>query len=211
MSLAERLWLENADLARACLKHPFIRGIADGSLPQRNFAWYVGQDYFYLHAFMRAYCIAAAKGVDWEATKAFHALAAGAIEETDLHKGYASRWSVDLNEIKPSAATRRYTDFLLATAWGYDTGVTAAALTPCMRLYAHLGQEVAKECSCKDNPYIDWINSYSSQEFEALSQKLENLLDRYATPSKSVSEAYNYAMLCERDFFDTAWRCKSSD
>ncbi len=211
MSLAERLWLENADLARACLRHPFIRGIADGSLSQRNFAWYVGQDYFYLHAFTRAYCIAAAKGVDWDATKAFHALAAGAIEETDLHKRYASRWGVDLNEVKPSAPTRRYTDFLLATAWGYDTGVTAAALTPCMRLYAHLGQEVAKECSRKDNPYIDWINSYSSQEFEALSQKLENLLDRYATPSKYVSETYNYAMLCERDFFDAAWRCKSGD
>ena len=140
MSLAERLWLENSDLARACLRHPFIRGIADGSLSQRNFAWYVGQDYFYLHAFTRAYCIAAAKGVDWDATKAFHALAAGAIEEADFHKGYASRWEVDLNEVKPSAA-RADMRTLLATAWGHDAGVTAAALTPACASYAHLGQQ----------------------------------------------------------------------
>ncbi|HHV53602.1 MAG TPA: TenA family protein [Synergistaceae bacterium] len=211
MSLAERLWLENADLARACLRHPFIRGIADGSLSQRNFAWYVGQDYFYLHAFTRAYCIAAAKGVDWDATKAFHALAAGAIEEADFHKGYASRWEVDLNEVKPSAATRRYTDFLLATAWGHDAGVTAAALTPCMRLYAHLGQAVAKERNHEGNPYAGWITTYSSQDFEALSRQLESLVDRYATPSKPVQDAYCYAMLCEHDFFDAAWRCKSGD
>ena len=90
--------------------------------------------------------------MDWDATKAFHALAAGAIEEADFHKGYASRWEVDLNEVKPSAATRRYTDFLLATAWGHDAGVTAAALTPCMRLYAHLGQAVKKNAIMKAIP-----------------------------------------------------------
>ncbi|MBC7078546.1 MAG: TenA family protein, partial [Synergistales bacterium] len=61
------------------------------------------------------------------------------------------------------------------------------------------------------NPYAGWITTYSSPDFEALSRQLESLVDRYATPSKPVQDAYRYAMLCERDFFDAAWRYKSGD
>ena len=42
MSLAYQLWQANADLAQACLDHPFVRGIGDGSLSRSRFAWYIG-------------------------------------------------------------------------------------------------------------------------------------------------------------------------
>ena len=32
MSLSFKLWQANHDLAQACLDHPFVRGIADGTL-----------------------------------------------------------------------------------------------------------------------------------------------------------------------------------
>lgn len=38
------LWQANQDLSAACLEHPFVRGIADGSLAQNSFAYYVAQD-----------------------------------------------------------------------------------------------------------------------------------------------------------------------
>ena len=55
MSLARTLWTANADLTAAALAHPFVRGIADGSLPEELFAGYVAQDAFFLEAFARGY------------------------------------------------------------------------------------------------------------------------------------------------------------
>ena len=65
MSLATTLWQTHQDLAVACLHHPFVQGIGDGTLPRATFAYYVGQDAFFLEAFARAYSIAAAKVQDW--------------------------------------------------------------------------------------------------------------------------------------------------
>ncbi|MEO0407498.1 MAG: TenA family protein, partial [Cyanobacteria bacterium P01_A01_bin.135] len=42
-SLSQQLWQENQDLAIACLQHPFMQGIADGSLAKAKFSYYVGQ------------------------------------------------------------------------------------------------------------------------------------------------------------------------
>ena len=61
MSLSNDLWQANHDQAQACLNHPFVQGLADGSLSRDHFAYYVGQDAFFLQAFARAYTIAGVK------------------------------------------------------------------------------------------------------------------------------------------------------
>ncbi len=204
MSLSRMLWDANRDLADACLRHPFVQGIQDGSLAREKFAYYVGQDAFFLEAFARAYSIAAAKAPDWQAFRTFHELATGVLEERKLHEAYAASWGVDLQAVRPSPVTRRYTDFLLATAWHYDVGVTAVAMSPCMRLYAWLGQQLARD-GIPQHAYADWIRTYSSDDFEALARHLEAIVDRFATDIPLVRETYRYAMLCERDFFQSAW------
>lgn len=204
MTTANYLWQANQDLSEACLQHPFLRGIADGSLPQSSFAYYVAQDAFFLGAFARAYSIAAAKAPDWEGFEILHELGSGVLEELRLHQGYAAKWGADLQAAQPEITTRRYTDFLLATAWGNDVGLTVAAMTPCLRLYAWLGEQLAQP-KIPQHAFSEWICTYSSEEFELLAKRLENLLDRYATLTLQVEATYRYAMLCERDFFQAAW------
>jgi thiaminase/transcriptional activator TenA len=204
MALSGELWRANQDLAQACLEHPFVQGIASGDLPRERFAYYVGQDAFYLEAFARAYSLAGVKAPDWEGFRAFHTLADGALEERRLHEGYAADWRVDLSNVEPGPATRRYTDFLLATAWGHDSGLTAVAMSPCMRLYAFLGQNLAGD-GAFGQAYAAWIRTYSSPDFEALAGRLERLADKYAQDTGLVRSTYRYAMLCERDFFQAAW------
>ena len=206
MTISDELWSANQDLAKACLEHPFVQGIADGSLEQRKFAYYVGQDAFFLEAFARAYSIAAAKAPSWEGFTIFHDLAAGVLQELQLHENYALKWEVDLRSVKPGMATRRYTDFLLAIAWGQDIGLTAAAMSPCMRLYSFLGTQLARgEIRVSDRPYQDWIQTYSGSDFQPLVKQLESLVENYATNSVSVDSTYRYAMLCEYEFFQAAW------
>jgi thiaminase/transcriptional activator TenA len=77
-----------------------------------------------------------------------------------------------------------------------------------MRLYAFLGQQLAKD-GIPDHQYADWIRTYNQQEFEELAQKLESLTDQYTNITASVKSVYRYAMLCERDFFQTAWETES--
>ncbi|MEM9213518.1 MAG: TenA family protein [Cyanobacteria bacterium P01_F01_bin.150] len=209
MSLSQELWLANQDLIQASLGHPFVQGIGEGSLPQLQFAYYVGQDAFFLEAFARAYSIAAAKAPDWNGFKVFHELAQGVLEELVLHERYAQSWEVNLSAIQPGSATRQYTDFLLVTAWSQPIGVTAVAMSPCMRLYAYLGQQLAQQVEQNNwspHAYTDWINTYSGDEFAPLVQQLESLVEQYAEDTELVRSTYRYAMVCERDFFDAAWR-----
>ena len=205
MPLATTLWQTHQDLAVACLHHPFVQGIGDGTLPRSTFAYYVGQDAFFLEAFARAYSIAAAKVQDWQGFQIFHDLAGGVLQELELHQRYAANWNVDLQQVEPGAATRRYTDFLLATAWSQEVGVTAVAMLPCMRLYAFLGQELAKH-GIPDHLYSDWIRTYSSEQFEPLAEQLADLAECYASLSPVVQSTYRYAMQCELDFFEAAWQ-----
>lgn len=204
MSLSKTLWNENEDLARAALEGSFVRGVGDGTLPRRAFEYYVAQDAFFLEAFARAYALALARSPDREGLSSFSALISGVMEELELHAGYAKKWSVDLTQAEPGDATLAYTDFLLATASRSSVGETCAAMAPCMRLYAFLGGELEKRGAAEDNPYKEWIETYSDPDFEGLAETLENLLDRYAEDAPSVGSAYRRAMRLEVGFFEAA-------
>ena len=202
--ISNNLWKNNQQLATVCLSHPFVQGIANGTLSQKSFVYYVGQDAFFLKAFARAYSIAAAKSCEWKTFELFHTLAGGVKEELELHQNYAAEWGINLENITPGFATRRYTDFLLATAWGNNIGAIATAMTPCMRLYAFLGQRLATP-EIPEHQYSQWISTYSSQEFEHLAQKLEKVTDRYAENIQQAESIYFYAMVCEQNLFQEAW------
>lgn len=205
MALSSELWQQNLDLANESLAHSFVQGIADGTLPKDIFAHYVGQDVFFLEAFARAYSIAAAKAPTWQSFQVFHDLAAGVLAELKLHHSYAQTWNVDLSQVHPGTATRQYTNFLLATAWSQSIGVTAVAMSPCMRLYAYLGQQLAQG-GIPDHTYTEWIATYSSDEFELLVVQLEAIVDEYAIDSELIRSTYRYAMVCEWNFFQAAWQ-----
>jgi thiaminase/transcriptional activator TenA len=208
MPLAHHLWHSNHDLAIACRQHPFVEGIGDGTLPAETFAYYVGQDAFFLEAFARAYSIAAAKAPTWEAFQVFHQLADGVLAELNLHGSYAQEWGVNLSRVAPATATRHYTDFLLSTAWGQEPGATAVAMAPCLRLYAFLGQSLAQSAP-PPHRYSPWIETYSSDQFEPLAMQLEALIDTQAMDTPSNQAAYRYAMECELAFFEAAWQSQA--
>jgi thiaminase (transcriptional activator TenA) len=203
VNLAARLWADNADLAGTALTHPFVRGIADGTLPRERFAGYVAQDAFFLEAFARGYALGVVHSTDRAGLDAFADLLAGVRGELRLHGAYAARWGIDLAEVEPLPATLAYTDFLLATASLGGTALTCAAMTPCMRLYAFLGQSLAGRAA-PGGDYTDWVTTYADPGFEELAGTLERLLDA-APDSPAVQRAYRRAMQLEVGFFDAAW------
>ena len=73
-------------------------------------------------------------------------------------------------------------------------------MTPCMRLYAWLGQSLARTAVAPT--YADWVKTYSDPGFEALAVRLEALLDAHATDTPAVRANYRRAMELEYGFFD---------
>ena len=204
MSLAKKLWAENEDLAQAALAHPFVQGLRTGTLPRESFQHYITQDAFFLDTFARSYALALAHSPDRQGIHDFFELLAGVLEELRLHAGYAEKWGVSLSDAALDSATLDYTNYLLGTAFLRGTGETCAAMTPCMRLYAFLGQSLAADADTKhrDHQYREWIQTYSSPDFEALATRLESLLDHYASDTEAVHIAYRRAMTLEVAFFE---------
>ncbi|WP_419939682.1 TenA family protein [Candidatus Palauibacter sp.] len=205
--LHQALWARNAGLADACLRSAFVRGLADGSLPRDAFRRYVAQDAFFLRAFFSAYALAAARAADRiEVARRLHALMQGVLDELELHRAYAERLDIDIEFVTPNAAATGYTDFLARTAWHAEAGEILAAMTPCMRLYAWLGQQLSA-ADVEGNPYREWIETYASTEFEALARELEELLDELGAdiPGEAAA-AYGEAMRHELAFFQAFGR-----
>jgi thiaminase/transcriptional activator TenA len=207
VSLARALWHDNADLAAAALAHPFVRGITNGTLPRDLFAGYIAQDAFFLESFARGYALAIAHSPDRAGMDAFANLLGGVREELNLHATYAAKWGIDLSTVTPTPATAAYTDFLLATAALGGVGLTCAAMTPCMRLYAYLGQQLAG--APVRNEYAEWVHTYADPAFQALATRLEELLDTYTMsnepPHHKARATYRRALWLELHFFDAAW------
>jgi thiaminase (transcriptional activator TenA) len=202
VTISQVLWRDSADLAAAALRHPFVRHLADGTLPREQFAGFIAQDAFFLESFARAYALALANSPDRAGLEAFADLVAGVREELRLHASYARRLCIDLASVEPAPATLAYTDFLLASAAIGGLGQTCAAMSPCMRLYAYLGQSLAK--SSTSDTYAEWINTYADPQFDALASTLEHLLDAYSNDVDRERITYRRAMRLELDFFEGA-------
>ena len=102
--------------------------------------------------------------------------------------------------------------FLRNVSLSADVASCAAAMVPCMRLYAYLGQTLKaqqQEGGGGAGAYQEWVDTYADPGFEELAATLEALLDRYAAGGTAERLAelrglYVRAMELERDFFD-AW------
>lgn len=200
VSLARQLWRANTDWADRILAHPFVQGLGDGSLPVAAFKSYVAQDAYFLEAFARAYAFCLAHGTSREDLFGFSELIAGVLQELKLHKGYTESLQLSLDGVTPLPATQAYVDFLLGAAQHGRLGETIAAMTPCMRLYAFLGQTLAKKPVAP--AYAEWVKTYSDRGFEALAVRLETLLDHHAGDTLAVRANYRHAMELEYRFFD---------
>jgi thiaminase (transcriptional activator TenA) len=160
----------------------------------------VAQDAYFLEAFARAYAFCLANSTSREDLYGFSELIAGVLEELKLHKAYAERWKVELTSVTPVGATQSYVGFLLTNARRGNLGDTIAAMAPCMRLYAWLGQSlVAAEVAPL---YGEWVKTYSDPAFEVLAARLEALLDLHAADGPAVRANYRRAMELEYGFFD---------
>ena len=202
MLITNKLWENNLDIALLSLKTKFVQGLKTGNLPKNIFQEYLAQDYFFLESFARAYGLAVSKSKDKNSIKTLSQLLVGVSEELILHETYAKEWEIDLtnNYIKPE--TKNYTDFLEDVSKKLSSVEIMFAMTPCMRLYSWIGKKLSN--MILNNPYKEWILTYSDDDFDKLAKSLEKIIDNYQE-KYDINQAnflYKRAMELELDFFN---------
>ena len=202
MLITQKLWERNYNLASLSLNTKFVQGIKNGDLPKTKFQEYLAQDYFFLESFARAYGLAVSKSRNKKNIKTLSLLLSGVSEELILHETYAKEWDIDLTTNSIGPATKKYTDFLEEVSLNLSLIEIMSAMTPCMRLYSWLGKNLLN--MIPDNPYKEWIITYSDESFDNLAKSLENLIDEYdeSYDIGQVNFLYKRAMELELDFFN---------
>lgn len=202
--LSERLQRLGEPLLEEQLRHPFVRGIADGSLDPDVFRSWLEQDYLFLLDYIRVFSRLA-----WQAP-AQHLpdlvdLAHSTLhEELALHRSLSEPFGADFDNAVKGPACEAYTAFLLDAAASYGRGL--AALLPCMWGYSELGQRLAAAGAAASAPassrYAPWVATYADPGFAALARRCADMLDE-AAPDPAVAEsAFLEAMRHELAFWD---------
>ena len=164
----DELWNAIEGIYGAILRHPFIRGLTDGSLPRESFRFYAVQDALYLREFARALSLAAARAPrdDWIIMFNEHVAAALKVERM-LHESFFKDFGLSPEQVAETAMAPTnvaYTSYLLAVAYGAPFHEALAALLPCYWIYWEVGKALEKTGS-PDPLYQRWIGMYASEAF----------------------------------------------
>jgi len=197
------LWADIEHIYAAILAHPFLSGLADGSLPRESFRHFIVQDAHYLRGYARALALCGAKATDPADTVMFAQHAAGAVgAEQGLHAALMDELGGDAEQAaaEPVApTTRAYVSYLLATAHGGSFTEAVSAVLPCYWIYARVGEELLARSS-PDPVYARWIAMYGGDEFQGVVDAVLELTDRVGA---EVGEAERARM---REHFTTTSR-----
>jgi len=202
----------------AYTEHAFVKGMADGSLPEPCFRHYLGQDYLFLIQFARAYGLAAYKADTLEDIRDAAAGLSAIIDvEMGLHVEFCQGWGMSEAEMAalPEAdATLAYTRYVLEKGLQGDLLDLHVALAPCMLGYAVIGKTLDDDPNTKteDNPYQAWIEMYASQDYqdvaEAEMQTLNRLMETRGGSGRlaSLTKTFRQATRLETAFWDMGMR-----
>src|SRR3954462_845049 len=99
-SFTDELWHSIEPIYAAILRHPFIAGLTDGSLPRESFVFYAVQDALYLREFARSLALAAARAPedDWIIMFSDHAANALRVERS-LHESFLKDFGLSPAEV----------------------------------------------------------------------------------------------------------------
>lgn len=218
-SVSTRLHDAAAPVWEACLRHPFVTGIGDGTLDMEKFRYFMLQDYLYLFDYARVFALGVVKARDPELMRVFAANVDAILGgEMKIHRAYMKRLDITEEQVfavKPALANLSYTNYMLSVAQTGGPMEIVASILACSWSYAEIGQALAAIPGAAEHPfYGEWIRGYASEEYAATNQALIKLMDSLAADAGEEQLAYltDVFVNCSRyelGFWDMAWDVQS--
>ncbi len=160
----------------AYVGHPFVRGIADGTLDPGHFRRFLVQDYLYLLQYARVCALAVYKSDSVHDMRSAAATVSGLLDtELSMHLAYCRGWSLDEDALQAEPASIEllaYTGFMLDRAQAGDLLDLMAVLAACLVGYAEVGIRLGADPATRrvGNPYHSWIEMYSGDTYVGLAE-----------------------------------------
>jgi thiaminase (transcriptional activator TenA) len=192
--------------------HPFLREMADGSLPTSKFAFYVSQNLLFLPELAKAAAIGVAKATD-EVTMRDFSQIVGNIMNLEIPKNREL-----LNEVAPNSpaqltmapANLAYTRHLITVAYEGGAADILASFTPCSWSYGELGRAYAPKRPIDQPAYDRWFEFFSGTEYWETLGAGKSRLDRLCTglgetEMQRISGIFHVSTQLEYLFWDMAY------
>ncbi|WP_018924518.1 thiaminase II [Salsuginibacillus kocurii] len=185
MTFSEQLRKESDPIFEAIFAHPFVQGIAEGTVPKESLIHYVKQDYEYLSTFCRIYGLAISKCDQREDMAFFQEQIAFVLnDEVHPHNNFCEVAGVTYKDLQasPLAPTaHHYTRHMLEAAHNGSLGETLTALAPCPWTYYEIGLRLMEEVKPDENhPFNEWIRFYATEEVKDIVNNFKEKIDRSA-------------------------------
>lgn len=195
----------------------FNQQLGAGTLPRQIFKFYLQQDTLYLHDFSKTLLLISNRLIDTPYAQQFRQLAEEMVSaELNIHLKYlravepgtffAPSQRLSLQKIPVIA---NYTEHLLYSASTAPIAEAVASCIPCFLIYNELGRQMNARC-LQNNPYRDWIRSYSSLKFTSSTQLIIRTMNELAHTNscpilqEKISAAFLKSALFELNFFEAA-------
>ncbi len=214
-------WRENATTDwSAYVDHAFVRGLGDGSLPEKAFLHYLVQDYIFLFHFSRAWGMAVLKAESHAELELASATVNALVNhEMPVHIEICAKAGISreaLLETEEEAENLSYTRYVIDAGLSGDFLDLIAALAPCVMGYGEIGTRLAA-ISPKGNPYQQWIDTYAGKEYQdvchAVGQLIESSVRTRLGPSpdssgrwKTLNRRFRTATRLEAGFWSMGMR-----
>lgn len=213
MNWTDQAWEAIQPIYHEILKMPFIEELKNGTLPLEKFQFYMLQDAKYLEHYGRALAALGSKAGDNEMALDFFEFGKNAlIVERALHEAYFKQFKLEPNqEITIEPVCHHYIHFLKSTVAYDPIEVATAAILPCFWIYKEVGDHIYQNQNTENNPYKNWIETYSGEEFaEGVKKALQYSNDMAENSTekgqKAMLEAFIAASRLEFKFWDAAYR-----
>ena len=183
MKFTESLWASTKDIYDKILKHPFIRGLTDGSLDEETFRFYVIQDALYLKEYARGLALLGAKAPQdqWLMMFVEHARDVIVVERV-LHESFFKDWQLTDEDVYSAIMAPNnllYTSYLLKTAYERPFPEILGCFLPCYWIYWEVGKELEKRGSPKEL-FRRWIQTYASEQYASIVRQVLEVMDEVA-------------------------------
>ncbi len=215
-TLTRRLYSSAREIRERQLRHPFVRALGEGTLPEEKFVYYITQDALFLDELARAFAYAAARTGDAGDRAKFAELLENTIHvEQSLHRSYLSRYGLSdeqVSNVQMAPTNYAYTRHILYTAACGSVAQLVASILPCAWIYAEVGRHFRDlGLPTEDHAYRDWLLVYASPEFEEVGEWLRGVLDERAprldgTELGRLEEIFFTSCRYEWMFWEMAWR-----
>lgn len=214
MTFCEEVRIESDPFWQGSFDHPFIRGLADGSLPVETFRKYIMQDSYYLSHFSKLQALAAIKSTDFNTTQRFLIHAEQTCQaELSLHQSFFEMLDItdeEWHDFKPSPSAYNYVTHMYYAAGQGELADALAAILPCYWLYFEIGERL--RTAKPNHPIYDkWIETYGSVWFgDLVREQIErmNHLAAKVTNEKyeQLKELFIKSSYYEWHFWEMAWQ-----